>query len=277
MEKKTLLNFGLINIDKPSGPTSFTVSEFVKKKLNLKKTSHMGTLDPKVTGVLPITLGRACRLSNYFIKHDKSYTGILHTHKKQEIKKLQKIISKKFIGKIKQIPPVKSAVKRAERIREVYFFDLIESSDDGKSFLFNCKVEGGTYIRKICSDLGEIINGAHMLELRRTSAGIFEENKIYNLYELEEAISEYKNGDGRKLSKMIVPAETAIKKVLPHIQVKQSAIKQLLTGKPLFKKDVIGKLPKEGDFAVFCKTRFIEIARKVKENIIVAKPVFVFN
>ena len=80
-----LLNFSLINIDKPVGPTSYSISEFVKRQLSLKKTSHMGTLDPKVTGVLPITLGRACKLADYFIKHDKSYVGILQTHKEQNI------------------------------------------------------------------------------------------------------------------------------------------------------------------------------------------------
>jgi H/ACA ribonucleoprotein complex subunit 4 len=58
---KELLEFGIINIDKSSGPTSFNVSEFVKKSLKLKKTAHFGTLDPKVTGVLPVALSRACK------------------------------------------------------------------------------------------------------------------------------------------------------------------------------------------------------------------------
>lgn len=63
---KELLEFGIINIDKSSGPTSFDVSEFVKKKLGLRKTSHFGTLDPKVTGVLPVALNRACKLTGFF-------------------------------------------------------------------------------------------------------------------------------------------------------------------------------------------------------------------
>lgn len=73
---KELLNFSILNIDKPSGPTSFQVSDFVRKELGLKKTSHFGTLDPKVTGVLPIALGRACKLTGFFIGHNKEYTGI---------------------------------------------------------------------------------------------------------------------------------------------------------------------------------------------------------
>ena len=77
---KELLNFSLINIDKPSGPTSFQVSQYVKDSLRLSKTSHMGTLDPQVSGVLPITLGRACKLSNCFMNKNKEYVGVMHLH-----------------------------------------------------------------------------------------------------------------------------------------------------------------------------------------------------
>ena len=113
--KKTiqeLLEFGIINIDKPSGPTSFDVSDFVRKKLNLRKTSHFGTLDPRVTGVLPIALNRACKLTGFFLGENKEYIGIMRVHKEIDMKKLQEIIKKKFIGKIIQKPPVKSRVRR---------------------------------------------------------------------------------------------------------------------------------------------------------------------
>src|SRR3989339_432185 len=146
---KELLNFGLINFDKPAGPTSYSVSEFVQRQLKLKKTSHMGTLDPKVTGVLPVTLGRACKLAGYFIKHDKTYVGILETHKECKLEDLQKLIDDNFVGKILQTPPHRSAVKREERERVVYSWKLIEASDDNRSFLFEAKVEGGTEIRKV--------------------------------------------------------------------------------------------------------------------------------
>ena len=89
---KELLNFGIIIIDKPSGPTSFSVSEYVCKRLKLPKTSHFGTLDPLVTGVLPVALGRGCKLTGFFLGHDKTYVGIMHTHKEQDMKELQKII-----------------------------------------------------------------------------------------------------------------------------------------------------------------------------------------
>ncbi|MFH0808210.1 MAG: RNA-guided pseudouridylation complex pseudouridine synthase subunit Cbf5 [archaeon] len=276
---KELLNFGLINFDKPAGPTSYSVSEFVQRRLKLKKTSHMGTLDPKVTGVLPITLGRACKLAGYFIKHDKTYVGILETHKACKIKDLQKLIDENFVGKILQTPPHRSAVKVAEREREVYFWNLLEADKNGRFFLFEAKVEGGTYIRKLCSDLGEMIGGAHMGELRRISAGIFSERDIVKLDEFEAAVEKWKAGDESDLREMIVDAEKAIAEVLPVVDVDKSAVKSLYIGRPLFSNNVKGGADlKEGDlFAAFCGNMFIGVYRRTSEEIIFARTEFVFN
>jgi len=277
---KDLLNFGLINIDKSAGPTSYTVSEFVRRELGLGKTSHMGTLDPKVGGVLPVTLGRACKLAGYFIKHDKTYVGVLHTHKEQEIKFLQKLIEDNFVGKILQTPPHRSAVKVQERERTVYFWKLLEASDDGRDFLFEAKVEGGTYIRKLCSDLGEMIGGAHMGDLRRTEAGIFDESTLVKLDDFRSAVGKWKAGDDEKLRAMIVPAEDAIKKVLPVVMVDKSAVKSLHMGKPLFRSNVVGDVEdiKEKDvFALFCGDVFVGIYRRTSEEIIFGRSEFVFN
>ncbi len=275
-----LLNFSLINIDKSAGPTSYSISEFVKRQLKLSKTSHMGTLDPKVTGVLPITLGRACKLAGYFIKHDKTYVGILHTHKEQKIEELQKLIDDNFVGKIKQTPPHRSAVKREERERTVYNWKLLEASEDGCDFLFESRVEGGTYIRKLCSDLGEMISGAHMGELRRTEAGIFDESTIVNLFDFKSAVDKYKNGDEAELRKMLVSAEDAIKEVLPFIEVEKKAIKGLHIGKPLFRDSIISdvnSIKVDDRFAVFCGDQFIGIYRRTTEEVIFGRSEFVYN
>lgn len=279
MEKtiKELLNFGIIVIDKPAGPTSFSVSDFIRKQLGLNKTSHFGTLDPQVTGVLPIALGRACKLTGTFLGHDKTYVGILHTHKEQNLENLKKIINEKFTGVITQIPPKKSRVKRVEREREIKKFEILEESMNKKDFLFIAEVQGGTYIRKLCSDLGEIIGGAHMLELRRTRAGIFGEEQIISLYDFEKALAEYKNGNSKNLEKMIIPAEKSIKEVMETIQVDNSQLKKLLTGKPLFEKDILGERPTEENFALFSKDKFIGLYKKVKEKDIFARSTFVFN
>lgn len=279
---KELINFGIINIDKPVGPTSFSVSSFVRNKLKLNKTSHLGTLDPKVSGVLPITLGRACRLAGFFIGHNKAYVGVLHCHKEQKIENLQKLIDKFFVGKIQQLPPNKSAVRRMLREREVYLFEILEADSNQKDFLFYCEVEGGTYIRKLCSDLGEMIGGAHMAELRRTKAGVFSEEKIYSLVEFEKAVKEYEEGKSESLREMIVDAGEAVKLIMPIVNVKEKAIRSLLTGKPLFLEDVVNvsdfsKIKKEGFFCLFSNEKFIGIYKKISESTLIATSEFVFN
>lgn len=265
---KELLNFSVINIDKPSGPTSFQISQYVMRSLNLSKTSHMGTLDPQVTGVLPITLGRACKLSEYFMHKDKEYVGVMRVHSNISISSVEEEI-KKFLGKIKQLPPVRSRVKRAERVREIKSFKLLEKRD--KDILFITNVEAGTYIRKLIHDLGEKIGGAHMLELRRTKAGVFTEESIINLYDFDKIIK-----DEEKLQDILIPAEEAIKRVLPFYQISEKNLKQILTGKPLVEAD-LPELPRQEVFAAFLKERFIGVYRKTEEEGLFAKAEFVFN
>lgn len=280
---KKLLEFGIINIDKPTGPTSFSISDYIRKTLGLKKTSHFGTLDPLVTGVLPVALGRACKLTGDFLGHDKVYVGIMHTHQPQDMQALQKLIDDNFSGKIMQLPPKKSRVKREVREREIMRFELIEQSEDKKDFLFISEVQGGTYIRKLCSDLGEMIGGAHMAELRRTRAGIFlEADPKYpsvRLYDFDEAVKEYKAGKPKKLQAMIIPAAEAIKEIYKVVQGRESSVFHFLTGKPLFRKDFVNPndIPSTEKFALFVHDRFIEIAHPVREGDIVARPDFVFS
>lgn len=273
-----LLTFGIIIIDKPVGPTSFSISDYIRKQLKLSKTSHFGTLDPMVTGVLPIALGRACKLTGTFLGHDKTYVGVLHTHTEQKIEELQNLIDKNFMGTIKQTPPKKSRVKRQERERDIFEFRLIESSENKRDFLFISKVQGGTYIRKLCSDLGELIGGAHMAELRRTQASIFTEDQLVSLYDFDNALKEYKKGNSEPLSKMIIPAEDAIKKVLSFYQTKEWSIKNLKTGKPLYREDIEPGQTVEGEFALFYNNSFIGLYNSVNESSgIIARPSFVFT
>ena len=275
-----LLEFGIINIDKSSGPTSFSVSDFICKKIGARKTSHFGTLDPKVTGVLPVALNRACKLTGYFLGEDKTYVGIMRIHENTDINKIREIIEKKFIGKINQMPPVKSRVKRQLRPREIYSFELLEQSDDKKDILFRVKCEGGTYIRKLIDDLGsELGIGAHMLELRRTDAGIFGEENSANLYDFEKAVEEYKNGDDRLLKKIIIPAEEAIKEVYPCVEIKDDNLKQIFTGRPIYRKDVVRDEGWKNDsvVGVFYNGKFIGMYKISRGREIFAKPEFVFQ
>ena len=276
---KELLEFGIINIDKPSGPTSFSVSEFVCKNLKLRKTSHFGTLDPKVTGVLPVALNRACKLTGYFLGEDKEYVGVMRIHEDLDIENVRKVIEEKFTGKIIQMPPVKSRVKRQNREREIYSFELLEQGSDKRDILFRVKCEGGTYIRKLIDDLGKEIGvGAHMLELRRISAGIFNEKTLVNMYDFEKAVQEYENGDERLLKKMIIPGEI-VERVYPVLKIRENDLKQILTGKPIHKKDVIKDEGWKVNLIVscFCNGRFIGMYKIFRGKEIFAKPEFVMQ
>ncbi|MCH7568524.1 MAG: RNA-guided pseudouridylation complex pseudouridine synthase subunit Cbf5 [Nanoarchaeota archaeon] len=272
---KELLEFSLINIDKPAGPTSFKVGQSIKNELGLKKTGHLGTLDPMVTGVLPIALNRACRLNEYFMHRDKEYVGIMRLHEEVSLEVLKKEV-KGFIGKITQLPPVRSSIKRVKRVREIKSFKILEK--DEKDVLFVADVQAGTYIRKLIHDLGEKIGGAHMLELRRIKAGLFDESTIVNLYDFEEAVKDYKTGKEEKLRKILIPAEEALIKLIPKVEVKKESLKALLNGKPLMLSD-LKKQQKdlEKRFAVFCGDRFVAVMRGVSEKDIIGKAEFVFN
>ncbi|MEK6897996.1 MAG: RNA-guided pseudouridylation complex pseudouridine synthase subunit Cbf5 [Nanoarchaeota archaeon] len=274
-----LLEFGILNLDKPSGPTSFDISDFVRKILNelgVKKTSHFGTLDPKVTGVLPIALNRACKLTGFFLGEDKEYVGIMRIHKKISLEEIEKIIKEKFTGIIKQTPPKKSSVKRQEREREIKKFELLE--EKGNDILFATEVQGGTYIRKLISDLGEFIGGAHMLELRRIRAGIFEERKSINLYDFEKAVSEFKDGNEKLIREIITPAEI-VSEIYPIVQIKKNNLKHILTGKPIYEKDLVKgqKFPYGEIISVFSDEKFIGMYKVVNSEEIFAKAEFVMQ
>ncbi len=273
-----LLEFSIVNIDKPSGPTSFDVSDFVRKTLGLRKTSHFGTLDPKVTGVLPVALNRACKLTGYFLGEDKTYVGIARFHEEVTLPRVEKVIKEKFSGVIKQLPPVKSRVKREVREREVHSFRLLEA--DGKDVLFEAKVQGGTYIRKLIDDLGkEMEMGAHMLELRRTNAGIFyEDDEKYpsvNLYDFEKAAEEYKNGNDSLLRDILIPAEI-ISEVYDPVLIKEKNLKKIYTGKPIQPEDLEEKIrPEKGKkISVFCGEKFVGVYEIASEKDIFAKSKF---
>jgi H/ACA ribonucleoprotein complex subunit 4 len=225
---KELLDYGVVNIDKPKGPTSHEVSAFVQKILNIKKSGHSGTLDPIVTGVLAVAIGRATRIVQSLLTAGKEYVGVMHLHKEVDLNDLKEIISSHFSGKIKQLPPIKSAIKRQLRERSIYYFDVLEI--DGQDVLFRTGVEAGTYIRKLCHDIGKKLGcGAHMAELRRTKAGPFKEDSLITLHDLTDAFYYYNEGNDKFLRACIQPIENAIKH-LPKIWVLDTTIGTIVHG-----------------------------------------------
>lgn len=231
-EVEEMINYGIINLDKPKGPTSHQVSDYVQKILKIKKAGHSGTLDPGVTGILPIATERATRIVQTLLKAGKEYVGIMHLHKDVDEKSLKKVI-KEFTGKIKQKPPLKSAVKRVERYREIYYFEILEI--DKKDVLFKVGCEAGTYIRKLVHDIGKkLCVGAHMAELRRTKAGPFNEDKNpATLQDLADAYHFWKNENNEKFIRYCIqPIEAAIEH-LPKIWVLDTAVNPLCHGSDL--------------------------------------------
>ncbi|VVB81999.1 putative tRNA pseudouridine synthase B [uncultured archaeon] len=279
-DKKTtdeLLEFGIINFDKPEDCTSFDVVDFVRKKLGLRKTSHFGTLDPMVTGVLPIALNRGVKLSGFFIGEDKEYEGVMRIHEDVSLEEINKVIKEKFLGKIIQLPPVKSRVKRQEREREIKKFELLRK--EGKNVFFRVECQGGTYIRKLIHDLGEEMNiGAHMAGLRRIRAGIFKVEKSITKENFEIAVEEYFNGNDKKLREMIIPAEI-VSEVYPIVKVKKEYVEKIFHGAPIDCKFLIKKEEFEKGKIVcfFAEDRFIGMFKVINEGNIFAKPEFVLQ
>ncbi len=230
-ERKTeeIISYGIVNVDKPKGPTSHQVSDYVQKILHIDKSGHSGTLDPAVTGVLPVALGRATRIVQALLTAGKEYVAIMHLHREVSEETLRETIKKHFVGKIQQLPPIKSSVRRQLRTRTIYYFDILEI--DGQDVLFKSGTEAGTYIRKLIHDLGQKLKvGAHMVELRRTKAGPFDEQTLFTLQELIDAYYFYKEeGNEKFLRKAIQPVENGVKH-LPKVWVFDTTVESLCHG-----------------------------------------------
>ena len=224
---------GVINLDKPSGPSSHEVDSWVKRILHVNKTGHGGTLDPKVTGVLPIGIDAATRVSQLLLPAGKEYVCLMTMHKEMPEDQIYEIFDQ-FTGKIYQTPPVKSAVKRELRVRTIYYATIYEIK--GKDVLFRVGCEAGTYIRTLCHDIGEALGcGAHMAELRRTRAGPFNERNgdLVNLHDLTDAYHFWvEDGDESYLRNAIKPMEVAADH-LPQIFIKDSAVEAICQGAKL--------------------------------------------
>src|SRR3989338_2691339 len=205
-----LLKYCIFNVDKPKGPTSHQISAYVQQIIGLKKAGHSGTLDPKVTGVLPIAIGEATKIVQSLLLAGKEYVALMHLHKEVDKGKIENGI-RQFIGKINQLPPIKSAVKRQWRERSVYYIQILEI--DGQDVLFKVGCQAGTYIRKLIHDIGVYLGcGAHMAELRRSRGATFDESALLcTLHDIRDAIWYYKNEHNDKYLRSIMnPVEKGV-------------------------------------------------------------------
>ncbi len=217
MRIEQLIQFGIVNIHKLAGPTSHEVAEYVRKILHAEKTGHSGTLDPGVTGCLPVALGNASRILELMLKYGKEYVCVMELHADHDEKEIRKILMS-FLGEIEQLPPVKSSVKRALRKRTIYELEILEIRK--RKVLFRVSCQAGTYIRKLVHDVGlKMGSGAHMAELRRTKAGMFDESSLVTLNDLRDAYELWREGRETHNKKEEEKGEKLLRSYIQEIEV----------------------------------------------------------
>jgi H/ACA ribonucleoprotein complex subunit 4 len=225
---RTLLEYGLIPLDKPRGPTSHEVVAWTKKLLGAEKAGHSGTLDPPVSGLLPIGLGQSTHALSLLLLFPKEYRGVMRIHSSVPRKHLDGAISE-FAGEIFQRPPQRSSVSRQTRSRTIYELEITESS--GNLHLFRVLCQSGTYIRKLVYDIGEVLGvGATMVELRRTKVGpLSEERGMVTLHQLNDAAYRLKEGDEVPMRKLVLPVEASLGNI-GKIILRDSAVDAICHG-----------------------------------------------
>lgn len=211
---------GVLIINKPKGFTSHDVVNVLRKALNTKKIGHTGTLDPNATGVLPILIGTATKISKYLIEHDKTYIATVRLGEKTDTgdsegsiiekdlnfqniscKQIRDVL-KTFIGKQKQIPPMYSAIKingkkayeyarKGQAVQleprniEIYSINLIKLEDEEITFEVSCSK--GTYIRTLCEDIAKRLGTiGYMKELTRTRVDEFKLENAVTIDQIKE-------------------------------------------------------------------------------------------
>lgn len=228
---RELLKYGVLNLDKPANPSSHEIVSWVKQILQVEKTGHSGTLDPKVTGVLIICIERATRIAKSQQNAGKEYVAVLRLKEAVEQSDLQKAIN--FLtGRVYQCPPLISAVKKQLRVREIMKNELIEYDPEQKLAVMRVACEAGTYIRVLCEHIGLVLRvEGEMAELRRTRTGnITEEKGMVTMHDLLDAkwLLDTK-GDQSMMRRVIRPLEWMLTSY-PRIIVKDSSIDAICHG-----------------------------------------------
>lgn len=245
---------GVVVIDKPAGKTSHDVVSDVKKILGIKKAGHTGTLDPLATGVLPVCLNEATKLVGFLTGEDKEYQATMLLGVRTDTMDTEgKVISQsdpsisedeiksvvsRMTGKIQQIPPAYSAVKYCGKPsykwarsgvfidlkpREVTIHSIAVESISLPTVTFRVTCSKGTYIRSLCSDIGDVLGtGACLSGLRRLKSGIFSEDRAV-------VLSDYADGGKEALTKKILPM-TELLPLLTSIELKGHLAAKLRNG-----------------------------------------------
>lgn len=230
-----LKKYGVINLDKPSNPSSHEVVAWIKRILKVDKTGHSGTLDPKVTGCLITCINNSTRLVKAQQSAGKEYVAVVKLHGKiDKVKKLEKALET-LTGACFQRPPLISAVKKELRVRTIYETKLLEYDEKRDMGIFWVSCEAGTYIRTLCVHIGYLLGcGAHMAELRRVRSGALKEDKsMVTMHDVKDAQWHYEQyGKEEYLRRVIMPLEILLT-TYPRIVVKDTSINAVCYGAQL--------------------------------------------
>ncbi len=228
---KEYLKYGFVALDKPQGPTSHEVVAWVRKIFGVERAGHSGTLDPMVSGVLPVGLESATKALSAFLLGPKEYVAVARIHDSVPRPMIDEVLSA-FTGPVYQRPPQRSSVKRVTRTREIYETALLEQQ--GNLLLLKILCEAGTYIRKLIYDYGEILKvGATMAELRRTRVCQLEETDLVRLHDLYEAKAVFdESQDEKKIRSFVKPIEREVA-FLRQIKIRDSAVESICRGAQL--------------------------------------------
>jgi H/ACA ribonucleoprotein complex subunit 4 len=225
------LKYGFIPLDKPQGPTSHEVVAWVRKIAAVEKAGHSGTLDPMVSGVLPIALESGTKALSVLLIGPKEYVAVARIHDSVDREEIDKVVAN-FTGPIFQKPPQKSSVRRATRTRTIYKMEIEEQR--GNLLLLRVLCEAGTYIRKLIYDMGEVLKvGATMVELRRSRVCQIRESDLRTLHELYEAFAVFKeSGNMGPLKQSVLPIESAVD-FLKQVRISDAAVDSICHGAQL--------------------------------------------
>jgi H/ACA ribonucleoprotein complex subunit 4 len=226
-----VLAAGVVPLDKPSGPSSHQVAAWLRNALEIDGVGHGGTLDPNVTGVLPVTINGATKVVQALLSSGKEYVAVMRLHEERDEAQVRQVLAADFTGKVQQMPPVRSAVARRTRVRRVYYLDVLEVK--GRDVLFRVGCQAGTYVRTLCVDMARALGTrGHMQELRRTRTGLFTEDDLVTLQDCIDARAFAKEGDTSLLQRCVLPVER-VTAHLNAIVLRDTAVDAICHGAPL--------------------------------------------
>ncbi|EQB68261.1 MAG: hypothetical protein AMDU5_GPLC00014G0068 [Thermoplasmatales archaeon Gpl] len=220
-----------ICIDKPKGPTSHQIDYWVRQITDVERVGHIGTLDPQATGLLVIALGKCVRLVDIAHEYPKEYIATLKLHADADELSIRKAFDH-FKGEIYQLPPIKSAVARKLRTREIYDIEIMEIRN--RDVLFKVKCQSGTYIRTLCVDIGYYLGTkGNMTDLRRLGTGPFREEMAITLQELSDRVEMAKAGKDHLLKSAMYQSNFLLS-TFSKVIIKASTLKTIAHGSDLY-------------------------------------------